>query len=223
MSFYPTPTRMSRCRAAFQCQPARPRPPSRSRPIIPGNQIRITITATYGGSTVSTQLTIDASGGNTDVANLTISPSTFVPGQVLTGTVTLNLSAPCGGVGVILSSSNSGVGVPSPISVPGGTSDTAAHLHLESRHSTRRNNSFERRCRGGLTSSGAGNRCSGILFGSRTHDSTGRRRRAGSGHRSRQPVSSSQCTPDDYDRRSSSACFFRWTYTRVGGPIPGKC
>lgn len=75
-----------------------------------------TITASLGSVTQTATLTINA----LTVSDLTFNPGSVVGGTSLTGTVTVNGSAPTGGLIVNLSSSNAAAGVPGSVVVPSG-------------------------------------------------------------------------------------------------------
>jgi len=81
-----------------------------------GASTPVTITATMAGTLVSQTLTVTPAG----VANLTLSPSSVVGGNVSTGSVALSGAAPSGGLVVGLSSSDSGVTVPASVTIAGG-------------------------------------------------------------------------------------------------------
>jgi uncharacterized protein (TIGR03437 family) len=78
------------------------------------------ITATSANS-VSDTLTIDASGpGEGEILSLVVAPDTVVGGDVSTGTVTLAMPAPAGGVLVTLASNKPAATVPAPITIAEG-------------------------------------------------------------------------------------------------------
>lgn len=82
---------------------------------------KVTLTAHYAESSVSTQVAVRA----WPVISLVLSVGELGPGQTATGTVTLNTPAPSGGATVALASSDpSAVPVPSSVVVPAGSFTT---------------------------------------------------------------------------------------------------
>ena len=77
-----------------------------------------TITASEGGFSLSTDLTIVPVG----LQSVTASPTTVVGGNSTIGTVTMSGPAPSGGLTVSLIASDSNVSVPTTISIPAGSS-----------------------------------------------------------------------------------------------------
>jgi hypothetical protein len=74
------------------------------------------VTAAFGGSRVTAQLTVRPPG----VATLTISPSSVTGGASATGTITLEAAAPAGGILVSLSSDTAAASVPTSVVIPQG-------------------------------------------------------------------------------------------------------
>lgn len=76
----------------------------------------VTVTASLGGSSASAALVVNPP----KVSALSVSSNTVVGGQPLVGTVTLDGTAPAGGIIVTLGSSNRAVTVPASVTVPAG-------------------------------------------------------------------------------------------------------
>ncbi|MBI1356825.1 MAG: hypothetical protein GC160_21000 [Acidobacteria bacterium] len=87
----------------------------------PATTQQVAMISATSANTVSTALTIDASGaGLANLASLTLAPTTVSGGQSSTGTVTLGGPAATGGVLVNLSSDNPTATVPASIVIPEG-------------------------------------------------------------------------------------------------------
>ncbi len=82
----------------------------------------VTISATYGGVTANTMLTVNPPGGaSSTVTVVTLSPASIVGGNSTTqNTVTLSAPAAAGGAVVTLSSNNASVTVPGSVTVTAG-------------------------------------------------------------------------------------------------------
>ena len=77
----------------------------------------VTITATYGGASLTTTLTVDQPA----VSSVAVKPSSLPGGNTATGTITLTGKAPTGGVAVSVTSSDTNAAtVPTPVVVPAG-------------------------------------------------------------------------------------------------------
>src|SRR5262249_9657619 len=103
-------SRRGGARGAMRRPPGRLRGGGRGRGGLPGN-------LRGGGGGVAGQCGLAASVG---VSALSLSPSSVTGGSSSTGTVSLNMAAPSGGVGVFLSSSGAVATVPSSVLVPQG-------------------------------------------------------------------------------------------------------
>jgi hypothetical protein len=87
-----------------------------------------TITASYGASTASANVTINpARTANLWVTGLTLNPSTVTGGGASTATVTLNAAAPTGGASVQLAAMSPAT-VPPTITVPAGTTSATFNV-----------------------------------------------------------------------------------------------
>jgi LmbE family N-acetylglucosaminyl deacetylase len=82
------------------------------------NNTAVTISASYGGATLTASLTVLPPA----VSSLALNPTSVIGGPLgnSTGTVTLNGPAPAGGAQVALSSSDAAASVPSSVTVPAG-------------------------------------------------------------------------------------------------------
>jgi len=79
----------------------------------------VLVTATYNNSSQTATVIVNPQGA---VAGLSFSPTSILPGNSTTGTVTLNDAAPTGGVNVTLTSNNSSaLPVPATVTVPAGS------------------------------------------------------------------------------------------------------
>ena len=83
----------------------------------------VTITASYGGATKTTSLTVLPAQASPTLSSVTLNPTTVTGGaQSSTGTVTLSGPAPTGGAQVMLSSDNLAASVPASVTVAAGAS-----------------------------------------------------------------------------------------------------
>ncbi len=98
--------------------------------------VTITISATYLSVVKTATVTVNPLPAGLALQSLTISPSTVTAGTHATGTVTLNQTAPTGGIVVALSSSNSHDAVPavSSVTVPAGS--TSANFTIYTANSS---------------------------------------------------------------------------------------
>jgi len=80
-------------------------------------QLAVAISATVNGASQSANLTIDPPA----VKSVTLNPTAVIGGKTATGTVTLESTAPSGGVTVSLSSGNAAATLPSTVTVPSGS------------------------------------------------------------------------------------------------------
>ena len=92
----------------------------------------VTITASYGGFSVTANLTVTPGS----LTGLAISPTSVSGGLSATGTMTLNGPAPIGGTTVALSSDTTAVTVPDTVVVPAGASKATFTLSTHSVAST---------------------------------------------------------------------------------------
>jgi O-glycosyl hydrolase len=78
----------------------------------------VTLSATYSGTTRTVTLTVTA--GQPSLVSLSLNPMSVTGGTSSTGTVTLNMPAPAGGVTIALSSGNGAAKVPASVKVAAG-------------------------------------------------------------------------------------------------------
>jgi hypothetical protein len=84
-------------------------------------QTLVTVSATYGGATKTTTVTVNPAASSTALATLTLKPTSAKGGTSVTGTVTLTAAAPANGTVVALASSNPSVAsVPASVSIAAG-------------------------------------------------------------------------------------------------------
>jgi hypothetical protein len=89
------------------------------------SETTVHLTASKGSVTVTSTIVLYPG-----LASLVLSPASVLPGEPCNGTLTLNLPAPPGGWVVQLSSNDSKVGVPSPVTVPEGNSSASFPVTL---------------------------------------------------------------------------------------------
>jgi subtilase family serine protease len=78
----------------------------------------VTLTGTLNGATVSTTITVTPGA----LGGMSVTPSSIAGGSTATGTLTMNGTAPTGGLAVSLSASNLAASVPSTVTIPAGAS-----------------------------------------------------------------------------------------------------
>ena len=92
----------------------------------------VTITATYNGKTLSSPLVVSSgSSGTVNIATLTLSKSSIVGGNSVTGKVTLSSAAPASGITVSLVSNSVNAVVPASVAVAAGA--TSAQFKVSSK------------------------------------------------------------------------------------------